>query len=227
MTTDELNFMDLACLIKITPSTVIEKLGSAMNASIFDASNIAGTLKQKGMIEFTAYYPGPNTITITEEGQSLLNEAEAKSKEDFDKLDENILVQLADGNRIPSELQNALGLRPKDLALRLFKLEKQGFITYELKNGGVFLLLTEKGYLKANSSGAPHMLMQDNAPEVKAISTDQPVHSLGESDTQDILNDVSQLSKARRSKARLGLTLGIIILIIIILLLILYVYHII
>ena len=226
MTTDELNFMDLACLIKITPSTVIEKLGSAMNASIFDASNIAGALKQKGMIEFTAYYPGPNTITITESGQNFLSEAEAKSKEEFDKLDENILVHLAEGNRVPAELQNVLGLRPKDLALRLFKLNGQGFITYELKNGGVFLLLTEKGYLKANSAGAPRMLVQDRKTEVKAIGTDEQARLHPEAETQDILNDVSQLSRVRRSRKAFVVALGLLLLIIAILFLIFHFYHI-
>ncbi|MCL4375409.1 hypothetical protein M1394_01245 [Candidatus Marsarchaeota archaeon] len=226
MTTDELNFMDLACLIKITPSTVIEKLGSAMNASIFDASNIAGALKQKGMIEFTAYYPGPNTITITESGQNFLSEAEAKSKEEFDKLDENILVRLADGNRVPAELQNVLGLRPKDLALRLFKLNSQGFITYELKNGGVFLLLTEKGYLKANSAGVPRMLVQDRKPEAKAIGTEEQATLHPEAETQDILNDVSQLSRVRRSRKAFVVALGLLLLIIAILFLIFHFYHI-
>ena len=56
---DEINFMDLASLLSIGPDTTLERLGSAINASIFDASNMAGTLKQKGLIDFTASYPGP------------------------------------------------------------------------------------------------------------------------------------------------------------------------
>ena len=31
---DEINFVDLACLMKITPDTTLEKLGSTINASI-------------------------------------------------------------------------------------------------------------------------------------------------------------------------------------------------
>lgn len=146
---DEITFMDLASIQKITPNTPLEKLGSALNASIFDASNMAGTLKQKGLIEFTANYPGPNAITITEAGKALIQEADSKSTAPIDPLDESILTQLSGGKRIPTELQNTLGIRPRDLAMRLYKLNKQGLIIYELKNGGVELLLTEQGFLRS------------------------------------------------------------------------------
>jgi CTP-dependent riboflavin kinase len=152
---EEITFMDLAALTKITTNTQLEKLGSALNSSIFDASNIAGSLKQKGLIEFTAYYPGPNTITVTDSGKSLISEADAKSSEAFDDLDEGILKQLSGGKRIPAELQNTLNLRPKDLAMRLYKLTKQGYIVYELKNGGAEIMLTEKGFLSSKTATQP------------------------------------------------------------------------
>lgn len=150
---DEVTFIDLACLLRITPDTTLEKLGSAINASIFDASNIAGTLKQKGLIDFSAYYPGPNTISVTAAGKALIAEGDAKVQEPFDNLDETILFQLSGGKRVPIELQNTLNLRPKDLALRLYKLQKQGYLTSELKSGSVDIMLTEAGFLKAKSQG--------------------------------------------------------------------------
>lgn len=150
--TDEITFMDLAALLKITQNITFEKLGSALNASIFDASNIAGTLKQKGFIEFTTSYPGPNTIKITDSGQALLKEADSKSEMAVDPLDESILTQMSGGKRLPVELQNTLNVRPKDLAMRLYKLNKQNLLIYELRNGGVELLLTEKGFLLAKSA---------------------------------------------------------------------------
>ncbi len=153
--TDEITFMDLASLLKITPDTPMEKLGTALNATIFDASNVAGTLKQKGLIEFTANYPGPNAIVITEAGKAAMQEAEAKSTSPTDALDESLLIQMSGGKRLPVELQNTLGLRPRDLAMRLYKLNKQNLITYELKNGGVELLLTEQGFLHAKGGGRP------------------------------------------------------------------------
>ena len=90
-----ITFTDLACLLKITPETTLEKFGSTINASIYDAAQISGTLKQKGLIDFTAYYPGPNSMTITDAGKTLKDEAEAKSAETLDKLDEEVLVQLS------------------------------------------------------------------------------------------------------------------------------------
>lgn len=162
---DEINFMDLASLLSIGPDTTLERLGSAINASIFDASNMAGTLKQKGLIDFTASYPGPNTVTITDVGKALIAEAEGKAASQYDELDDAILTQISGGKRIPVELQDTLNIRPKDLALRIYKLNKQGFVTYNLKSGGVFILLTDAGFLKAKASSA-------TKPQ-----TPQPVHA--------------------------------------------------
>ena len=149
---DEITFMDLASLLSIGPDTTLEKLGSAINASIFDASNMAGSLKQKGLIDFTASYPGPNTVTITDVGKALIAEADAKAGSPFDGLDDEILVQVSGGKRIPTDLQNTLNIRPKDLALRIYKLYKQGYVTYNLKSGGVFILLTDSGFLKSKAA---------------------------------------------------------------------------
>lgn len=149
-----ITFTDLACLVRITPETTLEKFGSTINASIYDAAQISGAMKQKGLIDFTAYYPGPNSMTITDAGKALKAEAEAKSTETLDNLDEEVLVQLSGGKRLPLELQSSLNLRPKDLALRLYKLSKQSYIGYELRNGNVELMLTEQGFLKAKSAKA-------------------------------------------------------------------------
>ncbi len=138
--------------MRILPNTPLEKLGGLINSSIFDASNIAGTLKQKSLIEFSANYPGPNAMNITEAGNALVREANEHSNDPFDKLDEAILQQLSGGKRTPNDLQSTLNIRPKDLALRIYKETKQGFVTYEIKNGTVEVLLTEKGFFKAKGS---------------------------------------------------------------------------
>ena len=76
-------------------------------------------------------------------------EAEAKGTEPFDNLDEAVLHQLSGGKSAPMELQSNLNIRPKDLALRIYKLFKQGFLIYELKSGTADVMLTEAGFLKA------------------------------------------------------------------------------
>ncbi len=152
---DEITFMDLACLMSLTPDITFEKFGSAINSSIFDASNLAGTLKQKQLIDFSSYYPGPNTIVISETGKTLMAEADTKATTPFDTLDQEVLTQVSGGKRIPIELQNTLNIRSKDLALHLYKLWKQGLIIYELRSGTVNLQLTEAGYLKAKGTPTP------------------------------------------------------------------------
>jgi hypothetical protein len=146
---ENVNFLDLACLLKIEKDTTLERFGSTINASVFDAANITGSLKQKGLIDFTAYYPGPNSIVVTDAGKQLNADAEAKAAESLDALDEEILKQMSGGKRFPTELQSTLNVRSKDLAFRLYKLYKQGFLGYELKNGNVELMLTEQGFLRS------------------------------------------------------------------------------
>jgi len=157
---NDITFLDVACLLKITPETTLEKLGGVLNSSIFDAANIAGTLKQKGLIEFSAAFPGPTGLEITDAGKALINELNAKITEPTDALDEEILRQLSGGKRLPLELQNTLSLAPKDLAFRLYKLSKQNLIVYEVKNGGVELMLTEQGFLKTKTAQAQPQAQQ-------------------------------------------------------------------
>ncbi|MDE1859067.1 MAG: hypothetical protein KGH67_00905 [Candidatus Micrarchaeota archaeon] len=154
---DEVTFIDLVCLLRVTSDTTMEKFGSAINASVFDAANLAGSLKQKSLIDFSSYYPGPNTIVITDIGKNLISEADTKATEPFDALDQEVLYQISGGKRIPIELQNTLNIRPKDLALRLYKLYKQGLLTYDLKSGAADLLLTETGFLKAKPASTAKM----------------------------------------------------------------------
>jgi len=171
MVVEDINFLDMACLMKIGPDTVMEKFGGLINTSFFDASTIAGTLKQKGLIEFTNDYPGPNGLLVSPLGKTLLGEAETKSTEQFDMLDSTILQQLSGGKRLPVELGYSLNIRSKDLAFRLYKLYKQNYIIYDLKNGGVELLLTEGGFLKIKSimpASAPN-IAQAAKPAASAI----------------------------------------------------------
>ncbi|MCL5786591.1 MAG: hypothetical protein M1520_00080 [Candidatus Marsarchaeota archaeon] len=157
---EDVTFLDLACLMKISDDTTLERFGSAINASIFDASNIAGTLKQKDLIDFTSIFPGPNSIAVTENGKTVLREADQRSATPFDNLDKSILTQISNGRSSPKDIQSSISLNSRDLAMRLYKLSKQSLLTYELKSGNVEILLTEQGFLKASPQQQPMQPMR-------------------------------------------------------------------
>lgn len=152
---DEVNFLDIVALSKITKDTYVEKFGGMINSSFFDASNILATLRQKGLIDFTNSFPGQSAITITEAGKKLLLDADDKGKSPFDHLDLEIITQLSQSKRTLSELGIAVNVRPADLAMHLWKLNEQQFLSYELRNGGITLALTEKGFIQVKQGMPP------------------------------------------------------------------------
>ena len=161
---DEPNFLDLAALSKITPDLVVEKFGGKINSSFFDGSNILGTLRLKGLIDFTANFPGQSVITITDVGKQLIKEATDKSTLTFDGIDLSILQQLQAGRRSHIDIGNAVNLRPRDLAMHLYKLSQQQYTVYEIKNGALDIMLTEKGLTQA-AAGMPQQAAAQQAQQ--------------------------------------------------------------
>ncbi|MEM0087045.1 MAG: hypothetical protein QXD58_00420 [Candidatus Micrarchaeaceae archaeon] len=205
------NFLDLACLTRIAPDTTVEKFGSVINSSFYDVANITGTLKQKGLVDFTSNYPGPNGLLITDAGKQLLAEADAKSTEAFDEFDSEILRQLSGGKRLPDELAAALNINSKDLALRLYKLYKQEYIIFDIKNGVVELTLTEKGFLKVKG-------MPQAAPQAQATPAGQqqqaPLAEKGMQAQQQVPSQVKRSSNV--------IKFVVVIIVVILLLVVLY-----
>jgi len=148
---DEVNFVDIVALSRITPDTYAEKFGGMINSSFFDASNILATLRQKGLVDFTTSFPGQSAVTVTELGKKLLGDAAASAAVEFGHLDYEILMQLSSGKRSIQDLSGGINIRPTDLAMHLYKLGQQQYITYEFRNGMVTLTLTEKGFVQAKS----------------------------------------------------------------------------
>jgi hypothetical protein len=150
--TDNVTFVDLVALTRITPDATAEKFGGLINSSFFDASNILGSLKQKGLVDFVTAFPTQSTITLTELGKQLVADADQKATEPFDKLDMEILTQMSNGKRTLPEISGGVNVTQKDLAIHLYKISKQQFISYELRNGNVNLSMTEKGFLHVKES---------------------------------------------------------------------------
>ncbi len=182
---DEPTFLDLYALTKITPDSVVERFGSSINSSFFDASNILGGLKIKKLIDFTTLFGNQNAITITDEGKRLLDEAGAKAAEPFDHLDLSVLTQLSSGSRSPNDLSTSMNITPRDLAMHIYKMQSQGFISAEFRNGNLSMSLTEKGFMQAKAgmpSAAAPMVQQAGAVD----QAGQVAQQMGETVKQEL-----------------------------------------
>ncbi len=141
----ELTFLDIVVMQRIEPESLVERFGSKINSSFFDTANILGGLKLKGYIDILSS-PGNSEIKITESGQKILEEAEARSGEEVDALDTAVIEAIAVGMRDVSALTGELNVRSSDLALHIYKLVKKNLIDYEVHSGKVELMLTEEGF---------------------------------------------------------------------------------
>ncbi len=148
---DEVTFFDLVATVKIKPGVTVEKYGGMINSSFFDGAKVLGTLQQKKLVSLSTAMPDQNPITVTDTGKQLIAEAEERSKQEFDHLDLEILNQVSKGKSNPDEIGKAMNVRPKDLAMHLYKLYKQDYATYEFVTGSVNVMLTEKGFTQAKT----------------------------------------------------------------------------
>ncbi len=170
---EEITFLDLAALVKIKPETTVEKYGGMINSSLFDAANVLGTLSQKKLISFTTAMPGVNPITVTELGKNVMADADNRAEAEFDHLDLAILTQMQNGKRIPAEIALAVNVRAKDLAMHLYKLTKQDYITYEMRSGMVEVMLTEKGFTQVKMGMPIKQQPQGQGMQQPAAATPQ------------------------------------------------------
>ncbi len=170
---DSINFVDLVALMRITPEATVERFGGLINSSFFDASNILGTLKQKGLVDFVTQFPTQSAISVTEQGKQLIAEVQQKATTPFDKLDMEILVKISNGKKTLPDITSEVNVTTKDLATHLYKLSVQQFLSYELRNGNMNLTLTEKGFLSVRE-GKPSAVMQaQEQPQATQSASEQ------------------------------------------------------
>lgn len=205
MALDNITFIDLIALTRITPDATVERFGGMINSSFFDASNILGTLKQKGLVDFVTQFPSQSSLSVTETGKQLIADVQQKASTPFDTLDMAILVQLANGKRALPDLTGGVNVTSKDLAVHLYKLSVQQFISYELRNGNMSLTMTEKGFLRVKEGmpkpeqTQPQAQAQPAQPEAVAPTTQMPS---GASATQS-QQTVQAASSAQKNEAAL------------------------
>lgn len=180
---DNITFIDLVALTRITPEATVERFGGLINSSFFDASNILGTLKQKGLVDFVTSFPTQSAITVTEQGKQVIAEVQEKSTAAFDTLDMAVLVQISSGKRNLADLTGGVNVTSKDLAIHLYKLSIQQFISYELRNGNMNITLTEKGFLRVKEGmprPEPPPMPQPQAPQEQQQPQQPPLQPVVE-----------------------------------------------
>lgn len=182
---DEINFFDLASLLRVKPDTTMERFGGMLNSSYFDGANIAATLSQKKLISFNTALPGQSIITITDAGKQLIDEANMKAKADFDHLDLAIITQISNGKSSPGDIGAGVNVRPRDLAMHLNKLSQQEYITYEFRSGAVSLMLTEKGFQQVKE-GMPRPKQQPQPQPIAAAGAGMQIESPAPQQTQEM-----------------------------------------
>lgn len=211
------SFVELIALSRITPESTVEKFGSLINSSFFDASNLLASLKQKGLVDFVTAFPSQSTLKVTERGSALLAEVTKRSTEPIDPLDTAILAQLANGRRGLVELGGALNVAQMDLAIHIYKLSVQQSLTYELVNASVSMYLTEKGFVAAKVAPQPAPQAAVPAPN----GTAEPQNGSVPKNVEDEIKVLEAISKKRKARKRIAL-IGILSIILILMLLFVY-----
>lgn len=143
---DEFCYLDIVALKKIDAKTTIENFGVILHLSFFEGANLLGSLKLRGLIDAESKFPGPSAVKVSKNGVKLLKMIEKTSKDSLKEVDLAIIKSIRQGNRTEEELENTLILSKKDLAIHLNKLKEQEYIDYTIKNGKIFLSLTDKGF---------------------------------------------------------------------------------
>lgn len=212
MADNTINFIELVALSRIGPDSSVEKFGSVINSSFVDAANVLATMKQKGLIDFVTSFPSQSMLKITEQGMQIISEANQKATEQPDALDNAILTQLLKGKRGLADLNSSVNVTQKDLAMHLYKLSSQQYMSYELANGAMSIYLTEKGFMLANSQPVQPVVPQQ-APQAQG----QPPQT-AQKDPEKELKDI-QIMVGKKNKRKMIIILLIAALVVVLLVL--------
>ncbi|MDE1865973.1 MAG: hypothetical protein KGH94_05035 [Candidatus Micrarchaeota archaeon] len=220
MDDSSVNFIELVALTRITPESTVEKFGSLINSSFFDASNILAGLKTKGFVDFVTAFPSQSTLKITDKGTALLKEATAKAAEPLDPLDSAMLAQLSGGTRNLAELGGALNVAQKDLALHIYKLSMQQYLSYELVNAVVSMHLTEKGFVASRNAAPQEAVPAGGVAQTNGQAPEGQAQSSANQKADDELKVLELIATRKKRKSRMMIIGGIVVVIAVFLVLI-------
>lgn len=190
---DETTFLDMAVLQRIDAESTVERFGTKINSSFFDAANILGGLKLKGLVSIESNFPGPSSVALTPAGNELLKQADERSAADIDTLDLAILSKVAEGAAEEAAIAGALNIRSQDLAFHVYKLAKKALLGYQLRGGKTFFSLTEEGFKQVGYR-----------PKKEAAPAQQPAQMLPTEKVEAVASALPYLSFWARKRAKLA-----------------------
>lgn len=145
---EDIDFLDTVLVSRIDKNTTLENFGGKINTSFFEAANLLGRLKVKGLVTFEQTIGGHSPVKLTDKAHTILSLIKEKSEERFDNLDSTILKVVANGADNHIKVEKGINIASFDVALHLNKLYYKGYLDYFIRSGRVTLRLTEKGFAK-------------------------------------------------------------------------------
>jgi DNA-binding MarR family transcriptional regulator len=207
-------FVELVALTRITADSTVEKFGSLISSSFFDASNILATLKQKGLVDFVTAFPSQSTLKVTDKGNELLAEVNKRATEPIDQLDIAILTNLSNGKRGLADLTGTLNVAQKDLAVHIYKLSAQQNLTYELVNANVSMFLTEKGFVAVKNAVPQQVAATGSVTATNGQAEAQPNGTPPSKNVEDeikVLEEIARKRRANRKVILIGIAVAMVI----------------
>jgi len=141
----DLTILDLVVLEKVEKDSVMDSFGGKLYSSFFDTASLMGTLQVKKLIQINSSI-GRSIVNRTEYGEHVLLSAQERADEPLDGLDHAILKAIASGARSFEAVRAELNIRNDDLSIHMFRIMRQGYADYEVRNAKLALNLTENGF---------------------------------------------------------------------------------
>jgi len=141
----DLNFLDIVVLERIQGDTIMDSFSGTIGTSFFETAEVMGKMKVKGIIDIIPTI-GKSIVKRTASGETILRQAEMRIAEPLDELDHAIIKSIAAGTNEFNKMQEQMNVKSEDLAYRCYKVTKQGYADYTIRNAKTFLTMTESGF---------------------------------------------------------------------------------
>jgi len=142
----DLTFLDIVVLERIQGETVMEKFSGEIGSFFLETAELMGKMKMKGLIDFIESGVSRSVVKRTVSGETVLRQAEMRIAEPLDELDHAVIKAIASGTNEFGKMQEQMNVRSEDLAYRCYKVTKQGYADYTIRNAKTLFSMTESGF---------------------------------------------------------------------------------